>query len=63
MGSFMCAEKERTASRLRSRAATARRLALEVTQATDRDSLLQFAAELEAEAERLDGDGGPAAKD
>lgn len=63
MGSFMCAEKKRTVSRLRSRAATARRLALEVTQAIDRDRLLQFAAELEAEAERLEGDRGLAAKD
>ena len=59
----MSDEEERTVRRLRSRAATARRLALEVTQAADRETLLQFAAELEAEAESLEGNRGADAKD
>ncbi len=56
-------ELEGTAAQLRSRAATARRLALELSQASDRESLLQFAAELEAKAERLEGNRVPDAKD
>jgi hypothetical protein len=51
----MCADKEDcTAGQLRSRAVTARRLALQVTQLIDRERLLEFAAELDAKADRLE---------
>jgi hypothetical protein len=50
----MSEKKEETAAELRSRAGTARRLAVQLVQAADREKLLEFAAELEAKADRLD---------
>lgn len=55
--------KDGVAQQLRRRAATARRLAAQLTQAADREELLQFAAELEAKAERLESRPKPDAKD
>ncbi len=52
----MSTQQESEADRLLSRAATARRLAAQVTQQLDRDRLLKFAAELEARAARLQHD-------
>jgi hypothetical protein len=57
----MSVEKRGEASQLRSRAATARRLACHVTQQADREKLLQFAAELEARADELERGGRPGA--
>jgi hypothetical protein len=53
----MSVEEREEASQLRSRAATARRLAVQVTDQADREKLLLFAAELEARAAKLERGG------
>jgi hypothetical protein len=55
----MSVEEREEASQLWARAATARRLAAQVTEQADREKLLQFAAELEARAAELERGGKP----
>jgi hypothetical protein len=50
----MAAKQRDEAERLRQQASTARRLASQLSQATDRNRLLRYAGELEARADRLE---------
>jgi hypothetical protein len=59
----MSSEPQESVSQLRTRAGTARRLASQLTATADRDKLLQFAAELEAKADRIESRRKPGAED
>ena len=51
----MAAKQPNEAEKLRQQASTARRLASQQSQTSDRKTLLNYAGELEAKAERLEG--------